>query len=293
MSALMTVPFHGTNLFIVEHRDEPFVPMRPIVEGMGMAWQPQHRKLVDRFEACITHMVTQLPGDDQAREVVCLPLKKLPAWMYSVNPKKVDESIRQTIIDYQNECDDALWAYWNDGHAVNPRSQQSAANDELLPLERRLPVAAENFDAAKRIAESLGLEGNQAILSANSMVRSAIGIDLMEMAGVKRLVNEAQELNYTPTELGAKFGMSAASMNKLLAQCGLQHHVAYKPGKKRWEVTPDGKGFAVITDTAKKHSDGKPIQQILWKESVAKPLKRLAEKLQAEMPEVVAHGLSR
>lgn len=168
-----------------------------------------------------------------------------------------------------------------------------AANDAVIPQERRLPVAADNLDAAKRIAESLGLEGNQAILSANTMVRSAIGIDLMEMAGVKRLVNEAQELNYTPTELGAKFGMSAASMNKLLAQCGLQHHVAYKPGKKRWEVTPDGKEFAVITDTAKRHSDGKPVQQILWKESVAKPLKRLAEKLQAEMPEVVAHGLSR
>ncbi|MGE8436837.1 MAG: KilA-N domain-containing protein [Pseudomonas palmensis] len=168
-----------------------------------------------------------------------------------------------------------------------------AANDAVIPQEKRLPIAAENLEAAKRIAESFGLEGNQALLSANSMVRSAIGIDLMEMAGVKRLVNEAQELNYLPTELGAKFGMSGNSMNKLLAQCGLQHHVAYKPGKKRWEVTPDGKEYAVITDTGKKHSDGKPIQQILWKESVAKPLKRLAEKLQAEMPEVVAHGLSR
>lgn len=169
----------------------------------------------------------------------------------------------------------------------------AAANDAVIPQERRLPVAADNFDAAKRIAESLGLEGNQAILSANSMVRSAIGIDLMEMAGVKRLVNEAQEMNYLPSELGAKFGMTANGMNKLLAQCGLQHHVTYKPGKKRWEVTPDGKEFAVITDTGKKHSDGKPVQQILWKESVAKPLKRLAEKLQAEMSEVVAHGLSR
>ncbi len=169
----------------------------------------------------------------------------------------------------------------------------AAANDAVIPQERRLPVAADNFDAAKRIAESLGLEGNQAILSANSMVRSVIGIDLMEMAGVKRLVNKAQELNFTPTELGAKFGMSAASMNKLLAQCGLQHHVVYKLGKKRWEVTPDGKEFAVITDTSKKHSDGKPVQQILWRESVAKPLKSLAEKLQAEMSEVVAYGLSR
>lgn len=168
-----------------------------------------------------------------------------------------------------------------------------ASNDPVIPVERRLPAAADSFDASLRIIHSLGFEGNQAKLAANRMVKETIGVDVMELAGVKRLVNEAQELNFTPTELGAKFGMSAASMNKLLAQCGLQHHVTYKPGKKRWEVTPDGKEFAVITDTAKKHSDGKPIQQILWKESVAKPLKRLAEKLQAEMPEVVAHGLLR
>ncbi|KGU87190.1 KilA-N domain-containing protein [Pseudomonas mediterranea] len=168
-----------------------------------------------------------------------------------------------------------------------------AANDHVIPQEKRLPIAAENLDAAKRIAESLGLAGNQAMLCANNMVKSAIGVDLMEMAGVKRLVNESQELNYTPTELGAKFGVSAISMNKLLADCGLQHQVIYKPGKKRWEVTPDGKLFVVITDTGKKHSDGKPVQQILWKESVQEMLARLAEKLRSDMPSVIAGGVTR
>ncbi|RAU43422.1 MULTISPECIES: KilA-N domain-containing protein [unclassified Pseudomonas] len=165
-----------------------------------------------------------------------------------------------------------------------------AANDQHIPQEKRLPVAADNLDAARRIAELFGLEGNQALLSANSMVKSAIGVDLMEMAGVKRLVNESQELNFTPTELGAKFGMSAVGMNKLLADCGLQRQVICKPGKKRWEVTPDGKLFAVITDTGKKHSDGKPVQQVLWKESVQEMLKRLADKLRAESTSVVIGG---
>lgn len=153
--------------------------------------------------------------------------------------------------------------------------------------------AAGSLDAAKRIAECFGLEGNQALLSANSMVKSAIGVDLMEMAGVKRLVNESQEMNFTPTELGVKFGMSAVSMNKLLAECGLQHQVIYKPGKKRWEVTPDGKLFAVITDTGKKHSDGKPVQQILWKESVQEMLARLADQLRSGLPAVIAGGVRR
>lgn len=113
------------------------------------------------------------------------------------------------------------------------------------------------------------------------------------MIFTERRVNESQELNYTPTELGAKFGMSAISMNKLLADCGLQHQVIYKPGRKRWEVTPDGKLFAVITDTGKKHSDGKPVQQILWKESVQEMLARLAEKLRSAAPAVIAGGVTR
>ncbi|MCU7645672.1 phage antirepressor N-terminal domain-containing protein [Pseudomonas piscis] len=293
MSALMTVPFHGVQLYLVEHDGQPFVPMRPMVEGIGLDWKSQHVKLSSNQRRWGMVNITT-PSAGGMQESSCIPLRKLPGWLSRLEPNKVKKpEVRQRIEEFQDECDDALWQYWNDGHAINPRLQQVAANDQVIPVERRLPVAADNFDAAKRIAESLGLEGNQAILSANNMVRSAIGVDVMEMAGVKRLVNEAQEMNFTPTELGAKFGMSAVSMNKLLADCGLQHHVIYKPGKKRWEVTPDGKLFAIITDTGKKHSDGKPIQQILWKESVQEMLARLADQLRSGLPSVITGGVTR
>lgn len=32
----INVPFHGTNLFLVSINNEPYVPMKPVVEGMGM-----------------------------------------------------------------------------------------------------------------------------------------------------------------------------------------------------------------------------------------------------------------
>ena len=169
--------------------------------------------------------------------------------------------------------------------------RRGAANDPVLPPERLLPVAADSLDAARRISESLGLTGNQATLSANRMVKQTIGVDVMELAGVRRLINESQELNYTPTELGQKFDMTARQMNKLLEQCGLQRHFEYAKGKKRWELLPEGREYAVITDTPKKHSDGRPIQQILWKESVAKPLADLAHKLRAELPKTAAGAL--
>lgn len=111
---LLPVTFNGDNLFIVNHGGEPYVPMRPVVEGMGLAWQPQHVKLTeDKERFCVTEIVTQMPGDDQRRAVVCLPLRRLFGWLMTVSPNKVKPVLRQKIIHYQRECDDVLWHYWS------------------------------------------------------------------------------------------------------------------------------------------------------------------------------------
>lgn len=137
-----------------------------------------------------------------------------------------------------------------------------------LPIERKLPTAADSFNAGLVIAKALGLDGNQAVLSANRMVAATLGVDVMQMAGVQHLVCESQEMTFTPSEMGCRIGgMSGQAVNKLLERCGLQRSFEYRKGRKRWEVLPDGRPFAVIVDTAKKHSDGAPVQQIRWKES--------------------------
>ncbi|MEV1255257.1 phage antirepressor N-terminal domain-containing protein [Pseudomonas aeruginosa] len=122
------VPFRNKELLLVDSAGEPFVPMKPVVDGMGLAWQSQHRKLQSgRFATCITEMVIQLPGDIQRRPVSCLPLRKLTGWLMSIHPNKVRPELREGIIAYQNECDDALWAYWNDGIAVRQDDRSAAS----------------------------------------------------------------------------------------------------------------------------------------------------------------------
>jgi hypothetical protein len=32
----ISVPFHGANLLIVEYKGQPYTPMKPIVDGMGL-----------------------------------------------------------------------------------------------------------------------------------------------------------------------------------------------------------------------------------------------------------------
>ncbi|EJF7956406.1 phage antirepressor Ant, partial [Escherichia coli] len=44
----INVPFHGAELYVVNHNGEPYTPMKPIVEGMGLDWKSQHKKISQR-----------------------------------------------------------------------------------------------------------------------------------------------------------------------------------------------------------------------------------------------------
>ncbi|ELB7713597.1 phage antirepressor N-terminal domain-containing protein [Salmonella enterica] len=117
----ISVPFHGTDLYVVSHNGEPYTPMKPIVEGMGLDWMGQFRKLKSRFATSIEEMSIQLPGDTQRRNVVCMALRKLAGWLNTISPNKVKPEIRDRVIQYQEECDDVLYEYWTKGQVVNPR----------------------------------------------------------------------------------------------------------------------------------------------------------------------------
>ncbi|HCQ9873707.1 TPA: hypothetical protein OMR04_000665 [Acinetobacter baumannii] len=150
MSNLTYIPqvvsFHGTELFIVEHEGQPYVPMRSVVQGMGLDWAAQFTKLKQRFATCVVEIAMQILGDDQSRAHTCLLLRKLPAWLYSIMPGKVRPELRDTVIMYQKECDDVLWEYWTKGQAINQRltispEQQNALHeivDRLAGRDRSL-----------------------------------------------------------------------------------------------------------------------------------------------------------
>lgn len=134
MTKTIAVSFHGTELYIVNHNGEPFTPMKPIIEGMGMDWASQFTKLKQRFKTSIVKITMQMPGDVQARGVICLALRKLAGWMQSISPNKVRPEIRDRVIQYQEECDDVLYEYWTKGQAVNPRIAKAKPAKFILTL---------------------------------------------------------------------------------------------------------------------------------------------------------------
>ena len=119
--ALQAVPFPPETLFIINRDGEPFVPVKPICENMGLSWQPQHRKLVAQKKRLTVTMLMTVGADKKQREMVCVPLRKTFAWLNTISPEKVAPHLKEKIELYQEECDEVLWNYWTKGVALNDR----------------------------------------------------------------------------------------------------------------------------------------------------------------------------
>ena len=133
---LQPVSFHGDQIFVIEYDGEPYVPLKTVVENLGLAWQPQCTKLQNNARRWgVTKIVT--PSQSGNQSTTCIPLRKLPGFLATINPSKVRNELRPKVVLYQDECDDALWAYWN-------KEQQAPALDmEALTQALRTEIRAE------------------------------------------------------------------------------------------------------------------------------------------------------
>ncbi|EFA5453078.1 phage antirepressor Ant [Escherichia coli] len=141
------VPFNGQQIITAMAAGVAYVAMKPIVENLGMSWGTQQQKLMkqlDKFNCIHMNMVA---ADGKLRKLLCLPLKKLNGWLFSINPEKVRADIRDKLIQYQEECFTVLHDYWTKGHVVNPRKAKKA-----LPGK----ITTEQQEAIKQLVMSRG-----------------------------------------------------------------------------------------------------------------------------------------
>ncbi len=141
-TSLIPVPFAGETVFYLSVKGEQMVPVRTICDNLGIAWQPQQRKLMSaRDRWGVTIMVTETNAGP--REAVCIPLRRLFAWLLSIHPSKLEVRLRKKLIAYQQKCDEVLYRAWTEQHEEAPRLLLSAprpvVREELLtPLSRKV-----------------------------------------------------------------------------------------------------------------------------------------------------------
>jgi hypothetical protein len=147
------VEFYGDSLAAAQLADGTIlVPVRPLCEYLGLTWSGQFERLKQNpvlSEALQIVRVTRTNAGDP--NVLCLPLKFLPGWLFGIQASRVKPALRDKILRYQRECYDVLWNAFKDD--VVPSA--APAPPDLSPVEQALMLAEAVASMAR---EHLALE---------------------------------------------------------------------------------------------------------------------------------------
>ncbi len=128
------VQFHGQPIITAMVAGVAYIAMRPIVENIGIDWTGQSVKLRNQKEKFNCRDISMVAADGKLRQLLCIPLRKLNGWLFSINPERVRADIKDKLIQYQEECFSVLHEYWTKGE-VKKKSRQSTAT-QLTPLRQ-------------------------------------------------------------------------------------------------------------------------------------------------------------
>ncbi|MCX4232112.1 phage antirepressor N-terminal domain-containing protein [Streptomyces ortus] len=144
---------------------QPHIALKPAIEDLGLSYAAQYRKLQTRSWASIAQTAMQMPDDDQVRNHLTVPVRTFLMLLANVNENRVAESIRPTLVAFQNETADAIEAYWTQGGAINPR----ASGDQLDSLISRAKQQAEVLSILAPIVSREWLETKGRLVAARAL----------------------------------------------------------------------------------------------------------------------------
>ncbi len=157
------VEFYGDMLPAIEGPDaQVYVPLRPICLFLGLDWAGQYQRLKRDpvlGEALRTVRLSRVQTAGGAPDVVTLPLKFLPGWLFGIQASRVKAELREKILRYQRECYDVLWnAFKGDILPTAPPAEVTT----LSPIEQALALAEAVASLARQQLEMDGRVGTMA-----------------------------------------------------------------------------------------------------------------------------------
>lgn len=125
------VPFKGNRITLIDADDGPRVSVPQICAILRIDPSTQSRKLSGQMLMRYSHMT--VPSERGEQETGTIPLSRLPVWLLSISASKVRPEIRETLIAFQEECAEVLWAYWS-GELTREINAARAQSTRLMSL---------------------------------------------------------------------------------------------------------------------------------------------------------------
>lgn len=125
MTQDLIVPFHEEQIRIIVADDgTEYVPLKPLVDALGLSWEASRRRLLTqktRWGTVILDAPTYRTVGGSAgpeREMTCIPRVRVGGWLHSVDTNKVKPEARDRLIRYQQELDVVIDRYLTGQHSA-------------------------------------------------------------------------------------------------------------------------------------------------------------------------------
>lgn len=141
---------NNQDLVILSENEGKFVPIKPVCNALGIAFESQYQKLKDDedLSSVITLRVTT-GADGKQYEMVCLPFEYVAGWLFTINPKNVAPEAKEAVRRYRMECYRVLCV-----HFMKKAQKQLQANaDEIKMLERLNELTSHRNELSLQIKE--------------------------------------------------------------------------------------------------------------------------------------------
>jgi hypothetical protein len=135
---------NGKNIIVIEN-GEQLVPIRPICEILGIAYQGQIDKIKNDDILGSTIMPGMTVGaDNKSREMTCIPYRFIFGWLFTINPANVNPEAKEAVVKYKMECYNALYDHFSAQSKFMKEKQ-----DAIYKQEEVLGGIREEFNTAK------------------------------------------------------------------------------------------------------------------------------------------------
>jgi len=125
-----TIALVNNVAILVSNDVEKLVPIKPICDALGIDYSRQLQKLKeDDFLSSTMGLVPTVAADNKEREMVCLPLRYVFGWLFTINPKNVNPEAKEAVTRYRLECYDTLH-----NHFYGNLSKQIESNTREIEL---------------------------------------------------------------------------------------------------------------------------------------------------------------
>ena len=128
------------------------VPLRPIVERLGLDWRAQTRRINrDPILSEEIQSVAVTATDSYRtikRDMLCLPLDFVSGFLFGVNANRVKAELRERVIMYQRECHKVLAEAFSSGRLTNNDLYQ-----KMMVADTPSAVAYRHAQAIMQLAE--------------------------------------------------------------------------------------------------------------------------------------------